>query len=1555
MSAQPDESLARVVHRSAGRVRISLARLQPDQYSPLETRLRAETGILDARANVLTRNLLVRYDATITTEERVIACVARMDVRTPDPDPARAHGSAPSAAGPVTGRRQQAVADDVDAVAKTGRDAVRVSADPLDGDRVMQHGARVAGSVLGLAVLAGRRLRGAAGSPVASAGPSVVAGLLGVIEGFPALRDGARRHLGSGAADTLFGVGAIVSLTAAGGTLGLALSGLAAARLLGEALSRRDASRRYEQRVGRGPSAIPGSTVRLEAGERAPLDATVVDRIATWTGADGLPVVTSAGEQVPAGSLLLAGPCTLLLEGGRLDRPASPRPDRVAEPLPDGYARVGEWGSLAYATLLGLMTRSPARAFGGLLLVSPRAARLGVDLADSGAHARLLRSGAVIGGPRSDRVARLPRALVLGDPRLLTDGLEVQHVAAGQGYERDEVLALAAGVANAADSPWASALPRRRGSVFQMEEGQFDGEVAAAVKDDVRYVLRAVRPSDRVSAATRLRCSGAQLLVLRRSGAVRPIGFLALHPKVSAAVAPLVAMCRRHGVELSVLPGVDGATAQRIADRAGIALASESEPVAAIRARQRDERPVAFVAGAPDATAFGAADLAIALTNGRWRIDAPADVLVPDLAGVTGVIETAAARSLAVRDAVVLSALGNVIGAVWGLRGAPALAQAALPATTAALGALAAGWLRLRGGARIPSLSSAITDPRPERWGRRNVADSLRALDTSEAGLSTAAALGRRVARVVQVPPNPLRVALLDQVRSPLTGILATGAALSLFLGSPADALMIAAMLVANAAAGVWQELRTGQAAVALETMNAPTARVMRDGRPVSLPATEVVPGDVLLLARGDRVAADARLLQASRLEVDEASLTGESVPVAKMVSGGPDATRVVLAGSDVTVGTGLAVVFAVGLDTRMGSAIAAMSAIDPLGQTPLTARLHQMLRQVLPAAGVGGAIVALSAIVRRESPGPSVALGASVALAAVPEGLPLLASLGEAAVARRLAARKAIVRRPSAVEALGRVDTVCADKTGTMTEGRLALALVADMDDEHLLPEAIPSRLQQVLLTAGLAGPHPDAPDADVDATDAVVASAVDAMGLGDALRVRRDAEQPFESARLFHASVVAGRLCVEGAAEALVPRCSHVRRNGGDQPLDDAGRDALLDRVRQLAARGLRVLMVAEGARGATLDRPGGLIALGFLGIADPLRAGVRDAVQRCHAAGIRVIMITGDHPATARAIGRQAGMVDHGELVLTGADIVDLDDASLDEMLERVTIIARATPVDKVRIVESLQRRGHTVAMTGDGVNDAPALRLADVGVAMGRGGTEVARQAADVVLADDDFATLVEAFVEGRTFWRNIRRALGLLLGGNLGELGLAAGASLLGLGAPLTSRQILTMNLMTDVLPALAVVLERPKHHDLAALRREGASALGKPLRDEVLARGGATALPSLSAYLVALRVGGPSLARTIAFASIVSTQLAQTLDAGTSAGELDPSIRRVVLGSAGVLAAILLLPPARGFLGLVAPGPVGWLLIGASSMSSVMLARAATRLAVAPAPAMVTG
>jgi magnesium-transporting ATPase (P-type) len=274
-----------------------------------------------------------------------------------------------------------------------------------------------------------------------------------------------------------------------------------------------------------------------------------------------------------------------------------------------------------------------------------------------------------------------------------------------------------------------------------------------------------------------------------------------------------------------------------------------------------------------------------------------------------------------------------------------------------------------------------------------------------------------------------------------------------------------------------------------------------------------------------------------------------------------------------------------------------------------------------------------------------------------------------------------------------------------------------------------------------------------------------------------------------------------------------------------------------------------------------------------------------------------------------------------------------------LAEATIIARATPLDKVRIIEGLQRLGHTVAMTGDGINDAPALRLADVGVAMGRGGTEVARQAADVVLSDDNFSTLVETFVEGRSFWRNIRRALGLLLGGNLGELGLQVGASILGLASPLTSRQILTVNLITDVLPALAVALQQPGHHNLAGLARKGTSALDAPLRADILRRAAATGVPTLAAYMVAVGSGGLPLAQTVAFASIVTTQLAQTLDVGWSEEGLSRSVLGAVAGSTGLLVATLTVPTLRGFLGVAMPTPFGLALIGAATLAALLLGR----------------
>jgi cation-transporting P-type ATPase I len=318
----------------------------------------------------------------------------------------------------------------------------------------------------------------------------------------------------------------------------------------------------------------------------------------------------------------------------------------------------------------------------------------------------------------------------------------------------------------------------------------------------------------------------------------------------------------------------------------------------------------------------------------------------------------------------------------------------------------------------------------------------------------------------------------------------------------------------------------------------------------------------------------------------------------------------------------------------------------------------------------------------------------------------------------------------------------------------------------------------------------------------------------------------------------------------------------------------------------------------------------------------------------------MLTGDHPETARTIASEAGLLDSDQDLLTGSEIASLDNGELDRRLAQATVIARTMPLDKLRIIESLQRNGHTVAMTGDGVNDAPALRLADVGVAMGHAGTEVARQAADLVLLDDDFSTLVEAFVEGRSFWRNIRRALGLLLGGNLGEIGLMVGGAVLGVASPLIARQILAVNVITDVLPSVTVTLQKPAHRNLAGLSREGASALQNPLRRDVARRAISTAPPSLAAFLIGLGTGNLAQARSVAFGSIIASQLAQTLEAGRTEDGWSRPVLASVAGSTVVLIATMTLPPLQRFLSLSALTPLGWLLVGAVSLVAVLLSQA---------------
>jgi calcium-translocating P-type ATPase len=713
---------------------------------------------------------------------------------------------------------------------------------------------------------------------------------------------------------------------------------------------------------------------------------------------------------------------------------------------------------------------------------------------------------------------------------------------------------------------------------------------------------------------------------------------------------------------------------------------------------------------------------------------------------------------------------------------------------------------------------------------------------------------------------------------------------------------------------------------------------VVRDGRQLTVAQTDLVPGDVILLAAGDNVPADARLISADALEVDEAALTGESIPVFKSADAASESARIVLEGTAVTTGSGRAVVVAVGADTRMGAIAAALDEYSD-GQSPLDQRLSRMLVQGLPLIVAGGLIVTVAGVLWGQPALSQLALGASVAVAAVPEGLPLLAGVAQAAVSRRLAERQALVTRLSAVEALGRVDVACVDKTGTLTSGKLALTLVADASGAQASPVDLTPALQAVLRAAALASPSPEAFDAESHPTDVAVLSGARAAGVQDGLN-QRQAETRFGPARSFHATLANGHVWLKGAVEVLAERCTQIRIGDRDEPLDSDGRARLLDRAAALAGQGLRILLVAEAAGDVSLEDPRGLTAVGFVGISDPLREGVAAAVRRCREAGVRVVMLTGDHPATAKAIAREAGLPADEDRMLLGTEVASLDDDVLGERLERATIIARTTPLDKLRIVEVLRDVGHVVAMTGDGVNDAPALRLADVGVAMGRAGTEVARQAADLVLIDDDFSTLAEALVEGRGFWHNMRGAIGLLLGGNAGEVGLMTAAAVTGLTSPLTTRQVLTVNLITDVLPAASVAVQPPEHRNLAELSREGGAALDAPLRADIIRRGFATGAPSFGAFLLAARTMGPAAGRNVAYLSIVGTQLAQTVEVGQAESRLNGSVLGAVAGSVAFVAMTLAVPGLRNFLGLSAPTAPGLLLAAGASALGVAVGRA---------------
>ncbi|HXF71085.1 MAG TPA: cation-transporting P-type ATPase [Actinomycetota bacterium] len=823
-------------------------------------------------------------------------------------------------------------------------------------------------------------------------------------------------------------------------------------------------------------------------------------------------------------------------------------------------------------------------------------------------------------------------------------------------------------------------------------------------------------------------------------------------------------------------------------------------------------------------------------------------------------------------------------------------------------------------------------------------------------------------------PPRvPWPIRLLRLLGEPMSVLLIAAAAVDAFgLREPVDASAILAIVALNAAIAFLQEGKAAEALEALRRMESPRARVLRDGVVREVPARELVPGDVVLLAAGDRVPADLRLVEATLLEVDESLLTGESLPVTKS-PGAPEGVGLserpatAFSGTVVTRGAGRGIVVATGAGTELGRIAAHLGA--PEAMTPLQRELRGLtLRLGAIAVAVAAGVFALIAVrtgLSGEGLQRAFLAGVALAVAAVPEGLATVVTVALALGVRRMAARGAIVRRLAAVETLGAATAILTDKTGTLTENRMRLEAAATADLPPGPFGALPPRARAA--AARVAALCNDAA-LDPPSGDPLDVALLEAVGSEEVRRLRAShallGALPFEAGRRRMTVAVRGpdgavALLVKGAPEVVLDLCSRAATAAGEAPLGPGERLRLAGLVDELAATGMRTLALADrplpGPPADLEEAERELRFVALVGLRDPVRPQARAAVEEARRAGIRLAMVTGDHAGTAAAIAREVGLLEGEGGVRTGAE---LRAAGLPEDPLAVPVYARVDPDQKLALVEALQARGHVVAVTGDGVNDAPALRRAEIGVAMGRRGTDVAREAADMVITDDDLATIVHAVREGRGIYDNIRKVVEYLVGGNLSEIAVVVGALVLfpALGVPLLPLQLLWINLLTDGPPAIALavdaidprVMERPPRprgerllsgRRLLVLVRRAALMAGAPLGALAVAR---------------FAWGEPwAHARALAFTVLVVAHLLYAFAVRRPPGD-PPSLRRLASNPwllAGVGAGLALQlgaivwPPARGVLGTAPLTPREWGLVLAGGLLpvSLMLLEGASR------------
>lgn len=1142
--------------------------------------------------------------------------------------------------------------------------------------------------------------------------------------------------------------------------------------------------------------------------------------------------------------------------------PVSPRPRALPDGVVERYAeRCGRAQAIAAASV-GALTRNANAAATAAVVTAPKAARnsreaftstLGRGLADRRDVLQL----------RPDALRLLDRVdAVVVDPRVLTtDELRV-------GQFRDVAQA---------DRPavWQWAQDRLR-----------DGKLPAG--------WHRVPPA--VTGSATNGTSRGQVLVRNRHD-----------PRAHAMLAEI----RRAGaqavsLDLDELGDLRSSFDELYEARAdiGAALADVVDTL------QRDGRTVA-VLSADAARALCAADLAVGVLRDRAGIPWQADVLAVDLAAVWRLLHAIPAARRASERGVELATGGTALGALLMVPGVRGLGPG--PVTAGAAVGLANGfWLARK----------ALLDGRPraepvEDWHAmtadqvlRHLAETDGAAEDSGRTDAEAQTSGRRVLpRQVAELLDALRAELSD----PLTPVLAVGSAASAMLGSPVDAILVGSVLTGNAILAATQQVRAERLLTRLLAVQDPPARrVLGSGHKEdsddgyeSVPATELRPGDIIEVRPGEVVPADARIIEALDAEADEASLTGESLPVPKQVDPTPGAVLaerhcMLYATTTLVAGTAVAVV------TEVGAATQARRATDiGHGTGPavgLQTQLRELTNRALPFSLAGGALVSGLGLLRRLPLRSAVASGVAVAVAAVPEGLPLVATLAQQASARRLTRAGVLVRSPRSVEALGRVDVVCFDKTGTLSENRLRVSQVHPVSGQ--------TSEQQVLDYAARATPPKNGEQYE-HATDAAVAEAAPTSQPPK----ESGTYLPFRSGRKLSAALLGEELAIKGAPEVVLAACADL--------------DPAVERTVEAMARdGLRVLAVArrpltagQADRGRSdADKLAalcgrGLVLVGLLGLSDTPRAEAAQVLKALQDNEIGVRLITGDHPVTAEAIAAELGLPVTADQVISGEEWVALPRRSQEKAVRERRVFARMSPEHKVQIVQTLERTGQVCAMVGDGANDAAAIRAATVGIGVAARGSDPARSSADVLLLDGRIGSLIDALDEGHQLWRRVQAAVAVLLGGNAGEVVFSIVGSALTGRSPLNTRQLLLVNMMTDALPAAALAV--------SPTTRTGTGAGHGPDQAElwrtVAIRGAATAGAATGAWVTAGFPLAPRRASTLALVALVSTQLAQTLIDSHS-----PLVVGTAAGSLVCLGALISTPGLSQMLGCTPLDPLGW-------------------------------